>query len=194
MSITSSKKTGTIYFVRHGESVANELNIFSGTCDVPLTDFGRSQARKAGQEIARLGLKFDEVHRSQLIRVKETAAIVLSTSGNETAPVSVSADLNERDFGIFTGRNKTLLRRAVGYATFERSIHTFNEAPEGGESLAEIHARVKTYYEQLLVPARDEGKTVLVVCSKYVIEMFALVSLGSLPKAISISNFRTRNP
>ena len=171
-------KTGEIFFVRHGESIANELNIFSGTCDVPLTDFGRTQARKAGEEISQLGLKFNEVHRSELIRVRKTAEIVLRTSGNEAAPVIVSSDLNERDFGIYTGRNKTLLRRAVGYAAFERAIHSFDSAPEGGESLAEIHARVKKYYEQILVPSRDEGKTILVVCSKYIIEMFALVSMG----------------
>ena len=171
-------KTGEIFFVRHGESVANELNIFSGTCDVPLTTFGREQARKAGQEISRLGLKFDEVHRSELIRVKATSEIVLAVSGNDQAPVFVSADLNERDFGEFTGRNKTLLRRAVGYTEFENAIHSFGNAPPNGESLAEIYARVKVYYEQALVPARDSGKTVLVVCSKYIIEMFALVSLG----------------
>ncbi|MGI2908298.1 histidine phosphatase family protein [Tolypothrix sp. VBCCA 56010] len=57
---------GRAYFIRHGESTSNERNIFAGVLDVDLTAFGRLQARRAGVDIKKKGVKFDAVYVSQL--------------------------------------------------------------------------------------------------------------------------------
>ena len=69
---------GSIYFIRHGETHANEQNYLAGGIDVPLSDLGKRQAKEAGQMILKKGLKFDEVHTSDLIRTKITASIALT--------------------------------------------------------------------------------------------------------------------
>ncbi|OUE37652.1 hypothetical protein BZY94_35890 [Burkholderia territorii] len=67
----------TLYFVRHGESLANEQNYFAGTSNSPLTPLGRRQAQQAAIRIQRLGLVFDEVHISTLDRAQATARTIL---------------------------------------------------------------------------------------------------------------------
>ena len=74
---------GSIYFLRHGETHANEQNYLAGIVDVPLSDLGERQAKEAGRIILRKGLKFDEVHTSNLVRTKATALIALKESGQE---------------------------------------------------------------------------------------------------------------
>lgn len=58
----------TLYFVRHGESLANEQNYFAGAKNSPLTSLGRRRPQQAARYIERLGIAFDEVHISTLER------------------------------------------------------------------------------------------------------------------------------
>ena len=58
----------TLVILRHGESVANRDNIFTGWSDVPLTDRGREQAQAAGQLVAQTGIQFSALHTSMLQR------------------------------------------------------------------------------------------------------------------------------
>lgn len=182
-----STRLGRLVFIRHGESVANERNVFAGTDDVPLTTFGRAQAREAGERLVALGMAFDEVHTSRLGRAKETARIVAATAQQcLRAPVRWTtgvAALDERDFGTFTGRNKNLAARAVGFFRFESMLHAPDDAPPGGESTRVFFARVKRYYDEVLLPKRRAGLDVLVVAHKYVVEMMALVAAGRGPEA-----------
>jgi broad specificity phosphatase PhoE len=92
---------GSIYFIRHGETHANEQNYLAGSIDVPLSGLGMRQAKEAGQMILKKGLKFDEVHTSDLTRTKITALIALRESGQGNIPFIESPKVRERDFGIF---------------------------------------------------------------------------------------------
>ncbi len=59
--VEKKPQTGEAYFICHGESTSNERNIFAGILDVGLTAFGKLQARRAGIDIKKKGVKFDAV-------------------------------------------------------------------------------------------------------------------------------------
>ena len=67
---------GRAYFVRHGESTSNERNIFAGVLDVDLTAFGKLQARRAGVDIKKKGVKFNAVYVSHMRRARQTCETV----------------------------------------------------------------------------------------------------------------------
>ncbi|MFD8493074.1 histidine phosphatase family protein [Amycolatopsis sp. NPDC059657] len=171
-----------IYFVRHGESVANEQNLFAGTQNTPLTELGVRQAHQAGKRVAALGVRFDEVHVSTLDRAGDTAAIIAGELATRPGETVVSGELVERDFGVFTARNKSLIKKSVGFRAYTEYFHSHTGCPPGGESWARMYERVRDYYESVLRPLSEAGHNVLVVTHKYVVEMFALVVSGMPPE------------
>jgi broad specificity phosphatase PhoE len=171
-----------LYFIRHGESEANERNQFVGRQDSPLTRLGVEQAEQAGRAIARKGLVFDEMHVSPLQRARFTAQQIAEVSGNTAAAIHVSDALLERHFGVLQGRNKSLWKKVLGYRRYDEMLHSPHGIPPNGEAWQELYHRVRTYYEQVLLPASQQGRTILVVAHKYVVEMFALIIAGLAPE------------
>jgi broad specificity phosphatase PhoE len=171
-----------LYFIRHGESEANERNQFAGRQDSPLTRLGGKQAEQAGRAIARKGLVFDEIHVSPLQRARFTAQQIAEVSGNTAAAIHVSDALLERHFGLLQGRNKSLWKKVLGYRRYDEMLHSPHGALPDGETWQELYHRVRTYYEQVLLPASLRGRTILVVAHKYVVEMFALIIAGLAPE------------
>jgi ribonuclease H / adenosylcobalamin/alpha-ribazole phosphatase len=171
-----------LYFIRHGESEANERNQFAGRQDSPLTRLGSEQAEQAGRAIARKGLVFDEIHVSPLQRARFTAQKIAEVSGNTVATIHVSDALLERHFGLLQGRNKSLWKKVLGYRRYDELLHSPHSAPPDGETWQELYRRVRNYYEQVLLPASLRGHTILVVAHKYVVEMFALLIAGLAPE------------
>jgi broad specificity phosphatase PhoE len=172
----------TLYFVRHGESLANEQNTFAGAKNSPLTSLGRRQAQQAARYIQRLGITFDEVHVSTLERAQATASIILDGAPGKPRIVT-SAALVERDFGIFAGENKTLIKKSIGHRLYDFCFHHPEGAPPHGEPWMDMFSRCKTYYDDVLAPLDRQGKHVLVVAHKYVVEIFALIASGLPPDA-----------
>ncbi|MEJ6484670.1 histidine phosphatase family protein [Nostoc punctiforme UO1] len=174
---------GRAYFIRHGESTSNERNIFAGVLDVDLTAFGRLQARRAGADIKKKGIKFDAVYVSHMRRARQTCEIALAESQalkSPDIPVEIDHRISEKSFGIFAGRNLNLLRLALGYEGFEEMLHSHNEAPPAGEKIAQVYGRAASFYDERIVPHLERGETVLVVCHQYVLEPLALY-LSDLP-------------
>jgi len=174
---------GNVYFVRHGESTSNERNIFAGVLDVGLTAFGKLQAKRAGLDIKKKGTKFDAVYVSHMKRARQTCEIALDVSQalkSPDIPIEIDHRISEKSFGIFAGRNLNLLRLALGYEGFEEMLHSHNEAPPSGESIAQVYTRAAAFYEQKIVPHLERGEDVLVVCHQYVLEPLALY-LSDLP-------------
>lgn len=174
---------GRAYFIRHGESTSNERNIFAGVLDVDLTAFGRLQARRAGVDIKKKGVKFDAVYVSHMRRAWQTCEIALAESQglkSPDIPVEIDHRISEKSFGIFAGRNLNLLRLALGYEGFEEMLHSHNEAPPAGEKIAQVYGRAASFYDERVVPHLERGETVLVVCHQYVLEPLALY-LSDLP-------------
>ena len=167
-----------IYFVRHGETIANEQNFFAGLLDVPLTDLGKRQAEKAGHLLSETGIAFDEVHVSTLSRAKTTASIMMDIAGITGVEVREFKELVERDFGCFARQNKNLLRRVCGYHSFSEKLHSPSDKPESGEAMNLMFARLSNYYNRILKPLADSGRNILVVAHKYVIELIAMIVAG----------------
>lgn len=93
-----------IYFVRHGESEANQRGVFAGQKeDSVLTEKGREQARATAQEIKNENLKIDKIISSSLKRTKETAEIIANEIGFDIQKVSFDKRVIEYDMGSLTG-------------------------------------------------------------------------------------------
>ncbi|MFP2902955.1 2,3-bisphosphoglycerate-dependent phosphoglycerate mutase [Corallococcus sp. 4LFB] len=146
--------------VRHGQSLWNHENRFTGFVDVPLTEQGRDEARKAADALK--GLKFDVAYTSALSRAQETLAILLDTLG-QRPPVIRDAALNERHYGDLQGLNKADAAREFG----EKQVHiwrrSFDVPPPNGESLEMTAKRVLPFFDRAIAGDLRQGKNVLVV-------------------------------
>jgi len=93
-----------IYFVRHGESQANQRGVFAGQKDdSALTEKGKEQAIATAQEIKIENLKIDRIIASPLKRTKETAEIIAEEIGFEAQKISFDNRITEYDMGSLTG-------------------------------------------------------------------------------------------
>ena len=146
--------------VRHGQSLWNQENRFTGFVDVPLTEQGRAEARKAAESLQ--GLKFDVAYTSALTRAQETCAILLEALGQKL-PVIRDAALNERHYGDLQGLNKADAAKEFG----EKQVHiwrrSYDVPPPNGESLELTAKRVLPFYNRAISGDLRQGKNVLVV-------------------------------
>ena len=176
----------TLILLRHGESQWNALNLFTGWVDVDLTDKGRDEAVRGGQQLKEAGLLPDVVHTSLQRRAITTANLSLDTADRHWIPVSRSWRLNERHYGALQGKNKKQTLEQYGeelFMTWRRSFDVpppaqpvddeFSQAHdpqyadiEGGapktECLKDVIARMLPYWDSAIVPDLRAGKTVLV--------------------------------
>ena len=91
-----------LYFIRHGESQFNIERRFAGRTDTPLTDEGRKQAKKAGQNARKL--QIDLIVSSPLSRAYETAKIIAVEIGYPEVSIEINPLLIERDYGSLSGK------------------------------------------------------------------------------------------
>jgi 2,3-bisphosphoglycerate-dependent phosphoglycerate mutase len=150
-----------IVLVRHGESVYNQENLFTGWLDIPLTERGRAEAHSA--TVALHGLRFDKAYSSALGRAIETLDIIVSELGLQTIPQIHTQALNERHYGDLQGLNKAETVLRFGEAQVHTWRRSYTGTPPGGESLKDTSARVMPYFSSVIVPDVREGANVLVV-------------------------------
>lgn len=150
----------TLVLVRHGESQWNLENRFTGWVDVPLTEKGREEARKAGEKLN--GIKFDKAYTSVLMRASQTLDMILKEIRQENLPIEKDQALNERHYGDLQGLNKAETAKKFG----EKQVHiwrrSYDIAPPNGESLKDTAARTLPYFEQKIIPDLKAGKNILV--------------------------------
>jgi 2,3-bisphosphoglycerate-dependent phosphoglycerate mutase len=108
----------TLVLLRHGESVWNAENLFTGWVDVELSATGRAEAARAGELIAAAGLNPRVLHTSVLKRAIETANIALAKTDLPWLPVRRSWRLNERHYGDLQGKNKKMTLDEYGEEQF----------------------------------------------------------------------------
>ncbi|MEN9416569.1 MAG: 2,3-bisphosphoglycerate-dependent phosphoglycerate mutase hypothetical protein [Pseudomonadota bacterium] len=104
----------TLVLIRHGESQWNLENRFTGWTDVPLTETGVAQARRAGQLLAEAGIEFDLAYTSVLKRAIWTLWHCLDAMERTWLPVQNDWRLNERHYGALQGLNKAEMARQYG--------------------------------------------------------------------------------
>jgi 2,3-bisphosphoglycerate-dependent phosphoglycerate mutase len=150
----------TLALVRHGQSLWNLQNRFTGWVDVPLTERGRGEARAAGEALR--GVGFDVAYTSALRRAQDTLDIVLEAAGLDV-PVIRDAALNERDYGDLAGLDKAETAERYGAEQVHVWRRSFDVAPPGGESLQDTAARTLPFFERAILGDLRHGRDVLVV-------------------------------
>ncbi|MEX2550875.1 MAG: 2,3-bisphosphoglycerate-dependent phosphoglycerate mutase [Nitriliruptoraceae bacterium] len=151
----------TLALVRHGQSLWNLENRFTGWVDVPLTPKGRDEARDAGQRLR--GRHFDVAYTSVLTRAQETLSIIMDTAGFTDLPVIRDQALNERHYGDLQGLNKADTAERYG----EEQVHIWRRSyatpPPNGEALKNTAERTLPFFERAILGDIKQGKDVLVV-------------------------------
>ena len=102
-----------LVLVRHGQSIWNLENRFTGWTDVGLSEQGIKEAKEAGQVLKELGYTFDVAYTSYLKRANDTLTYILEEL-DENIPVKYSWRLNERHYGALQGLNKDDTRKKYG--------------------------------------------------------------------------------
>ncbi len=178
----------TLVLLRHGESVWNLENVFTGWTDVALSDQGVAEGIEAGELLADAAIMPDVAYTSVLRRAIHTLDLTLAEIGRSWIPVRKSWRLNERHYGALQGLNKAKTLELHGadlvnawrrsYATppppldRDDSRHPLNderyqwmprEIAPASESLADVVVRMMPYWYDAIVPELRSGKTVIVV-------------------------------
>jgi len=172
-----------LVLLRHGKSMWNALNLFTGWVDVPLAYEGIEEAIKAGEKLK--NYCFDEVYTSALIRSIQTAMIALSKNKcgkipiiqhnkgkmKEWAnmpntipvlPVYEYEELNERYYGQLQGLNKQETAEKYGADTVHKWRRSYDINPPGGESLKDNYERTIPFFKSVIIPKLESGKNILV--------------------------------
>lgn len=214
MSIASK-----LVLLRHGESLWNLENIFTGWTDVRLSHKGEREALEAGAVMTEARLAFDVVHTSLLRRAIDTAEISLGEMEMGWIPVMRHWRLNERHYGALQGLNKKETADEFGLEQvhiWRRSFSTpppaleitdprhpshdrryASLAPEqlpATECLADVVERMLPYWYDAIVPDLREGRTVLVAAHGNSLRALVMHLDGISEDAISELNIPTGMP
>ena len=176
-----------LVLVRHGQSIWNLENKFTGWTDVGLSDKGVKEAIDAGKTLKKLGYTFDVAYTSLLKRAQDTLNIILKEL-DLNIEINKSYKLNERHYGALQGLNKDETRQKYGeeqVRLWRRSAEVkppaltkddprypgndpiYKDIPESElpltENLVDTIKRVVDYYESVIVPDLKLGKKIIIV-------------------------------
>ena len=119
----------TLILLRHGNSVWNQQNLFTGWVDVDLSDQGRAEAKRAGELLAESGIKPDLLYTSRLKRAINTAHIALNAAERSWIDVKRDWRLNERHYGALQGKDKAQTLAEYGPEQFQIWRRSFDVPP-----------------------------------------------------------------
>jgi 2,3-bisphosphoglycerate-dependent phosphoglycerate mutase len=179
---------GRLILVRHGQSLWNVENLFTGWTDVDLSELGRAEATRAGQELVRERLAVDIAFTSVLKRAIRTLWIMLDAMECMWVPVERSWRLNERHYGALQGLNKAQTVAQYGYEQVKVWRRSYDIPPPpltpedprhprfdtryaavppqdlpATESLKDTLARVLPFWHARVAPELRSGRNVMVV-------------------------------
>lgn len=149
-----------LVLVRHGQSLWNLEDRFTGWVDVPLTALGRDEARSAGRKLS--STELDVAYTSALTRAQVTLQIIQDTLGLDL-PVIRDEALNERHYGDLQGLNKAQTAEKFGKEQVHIWRRSYDVPPPRGESLEMTAARTLPFFERCILGDIAQGKNVLVV-------------------------------
>jgi 2,3-bisphosphoglycerate-dependent phosphoglycerate mutase len=177
----------TVVLLRHGESIWNRENRFTGWTDVELSELGIQEANEAGQTLKKEGYVFDLAFTSVLKRAIQTTDLVLAQMGSKNIETKNAWQLNERHYGALQGLNKAEMAAKYGeeqvlvwrrsYAVRPPEMDDAQYAEQNGqkifesvpkekmprtESLADTYERAVAYWNSDIAPAIREGEKILI--------------------------------
>jgi len=174
--------SGKLVLVRHGLSVYNEQNRFTGWRDIELNSQGIDEAKQAVQLLN--NLEFNLAFTSDLIRAQDTLRIILEGIGQTDIPIEKNMALNERDYGDLVGRNKAEAAEEFGAEQVHIWRRSYDVPPPGGESLKGTADRVIPYLRNVIMPHISEGKQILVSAHGNSIRAIVMVLQSYTPEQI----------
>ncbi len=204
----------TLVLLRHGESVWNKENLFTGWVDVDLTEQGEGEARRAGQLLARAGIAPAMVHTSLQRRAIRTANLAQEEMDDLWLPVRRSWRLNERHYGALQGKDKAATAAEFGaeqvkvwrrsYDVPPPALPAPDPEPAGGpyrdvpvpltECLKDVVARLMPWWHDAIAPDLRAFATVLVAAHgnslRALIKHLDQIADGDIPEL----NVPTGNP
>lgn len=175
-----------LILMRHGESMWNLANLFTGWIDIPLSSKGIEESLEAGRQM--IDLPIDLIFVSTLIRAQMSAMLAMSVrrdgkvpvivhQGNDQLaqwsqnygensekmiPVIAAWELNERMYGSLQGLNKARMIEDFGAEQVHIWRRSFDVAPPGGESLKMTADRTLPYFQKNIVPHLKMGKNIFI--------------------------------
>ncbi|XP_039001896.1 2,3-bisphosphoglycerate-dependent phosphoglycerate mutase 2-like [Hibiscus syriacus] len=185
----SHKKSNeaALILIRHGESLWNEKNLFTGCVDVPLTKKGVEEAIEAGKRISNIPV--DMIYTSSLIRAQMTAMLAMTQHRckkvpiiihseseqakawseiysedtiNQSIPVVAAWQMNERMYGELQGLNKQETADRFGKEKVHEWRRSYDIPPPNGESLEMCAQRAVAYFKDNIEPQLLSGKNVMI--------------------------------
>jgi 2,3-bisphosphoglycerate-dependent phosphoglycerate mutase len=175
-----------LILIRHGQSIWNAENRFTGWVDVDLSKKGILEAQKSGQLIKNLNIKIDISYTSFLKRAIKTLTSILKENNLELK-FNTSWEINERHYGSLTGLNKEETKNKIGEEQFKKYRRSWDIAPPPmtendnnqslfsplnasipfgmipfTESLKDTYERVISYYEKEIKKKVQEKKNILI--------------------------------
>ena len=151
----------TLVLIRHGQSLWNAENKFTGWTDIGLSEKGIEEAENAGKILE--DVAFDVVHTSALIRAQKTAEIIIENNKKSKGiPVHKDKRLNERHYGSLQGLNKKETAEKYGAEQVHIWRRSFDVPPPDGESLKMNAERTLPYFKENIIGELKNGKNVLV--------------------------------
>lgn len=175
-----------LILLRHGESVWNKKNVFTGWVDVPLSKNGINEAINAGELFK--NIEFDVIYTSVQIRAIETAVLALAQNKSDKTPVIIHKEgkmkewtkiynkemsnhiipvyrewkLNERYYGELQGKNKAETAKEFGDEQVHLWRRSYDIQPPNGECLKDTAERTIPFFKENILPQLSKGKNVLV--------------------------------
>ena len=148
--------------IRHQESEWNKLGKWTGFTDIGLSLDGLKKAKEIGKQIK--DFHFDYIFISVLKRTKETLDQILSESSiNKDIIIESVKDINERDYGDYTGKNKWDIEKELGHDEFVKLRRGWDVSIPNGESLKMVYERSVPFFLNRVLPILREEKNVLIV-------------------------------
>jgi len=177
---------------RHGQSIWNLENKFTGWVDVDLSPKGIEEAKQAGFKIQ--NLHFDYAYSSSLVRAQNTLKIALKTANQSEIPITFDKALNERMYGDLEGLDKTETAKKYGEEQVKIWRRSFDIPPPNGESLKDTAARVLPYFKDEIIPKLKEGKSIVIVAHGNSLRALIMFLEQMTPKQILEFEIGTAQP
>ena len=189
-----------LILLRHGQSQWNLENKFTGWKNVPLTEKGEMEAKKAGELIKKNKIHIDFIFSSILERANKTAEIAIKEANlqnlinNNKLIMTKHEDLNERDYGDLVGLNKEETANKFGKEQVHIWRRSYDTPPPNGESLKDVVERVSPYFKKNIKPLLDQNNNILIAAHGNSLRAM-MIELGMYkPEEISSIELPTGSP